>query len=243
MGIDNNLGTKLSGLGHYCLCSVLSFDLLYRAMELISRSPDFGRWKNLEVDVWHPFGLDGAFRYVHEGPEKEAVLGWDPRDPENAMLSHHLLAKCLSVIKAGESTGEDNADEKGMSLEVYPGKTSDGWFVQANLSDAVWDVIEGPVFVKIVDKINGDICRWWEDQNGRSESGRYVILFDGKDGPTLQINQPGSGGTWIVGSRLSNNTSGYQFSDHNTDWYLQALSHIVSLCFVLDHCKKALLDK
>jgi hypothetical protein len=143
------------------------------------------------------------------------------------------------LLRLASFTYPDEVEDAGINLEVDSGRATNGWYVGANFGAGVWDIIESPKFTPLLPKINADIRKWWEDQSGRKEWAQYTTVFDGKDGLTLQVYQPGSKGLWIAGSRNSCNSCGlYQLVDHNTDSWRDAIAHVLSLSIVLKYCRE-----
>lgn len=233
--------TELAGYGHYVVCTIIPRVILEKVVELLLVSSLAKDWENKEFDHSAPTGCTGFGNSLYietkDESDPEVKLIWYPHRLAKALDSAWLLQKIAYVLKY------DNPSWKSlnpglMSLEVSAGESSGpGWFARANFSEAVWDVIESPSFPGLIPAINRDIQNWWEDQRGCRVRGQYLTFFQGRDGPTIHVYQPDGNGLWIEGSRQTN--TDYQLCDHNTDCFRHAFIHVLSLCIVLDHCRRA----
>lgn len=233
-----NIRTELSGVGNYVVCSIIDRALLEniiqkfrQALKLDRHDPELDKWCNLDLERFRSFGLNDSL-YVETKDDNDPVvrLLWRPDRLADALKSIGWLMKLASFIGTRPNTAV-----QGDGLEVYPIRSDNGWTVYANFGGSIWDIIEDQEFQEQLPQINADIRKWWEDHNGEVTLGQYTTVFRGKDGPTLQVYQPSGSGLWICGCRLSNYE--YQFVDHNTDHYVQAFSHVISLCIILKHCR------
>lgn len=224
--------TEFSGLGHYGVCTIIGSESTEELSKILSRILPEGAWRNPEFEEYHSLGYDDSLRQIESKNAGEMVLSWDPRKTSSiksagkiTSIIHMLLLRPNEVL----------ARDTGMNMEIHAGQSDDHWFVFANFSPKVWDVIESERFNEILPAINSDIERWWDDQTGRKHTSKYVTVFDGRDGPTLQVYQPDGSGLWVSGSRKIND--GYQIHDHNTDTGFQAMSHVIALCTILKHVR------
>jgi hypothetical protein len=239
--------TEFSGLGHYGVCTILphqDFDRLVRLVGRMLAEIRRGEWENADVGPSSigTTGIERCFRLLPTPNDTEICLGWVPNKLEWALHSLGLLMEAASYEARDKK--QFPAHNPELTLEVCPTRSTNGWLVRANLSDQVWEVIEGPVFPALLPRINSFIQKWQEDQTGQQSFSEYTTLFGGRDGPTLQIYQPVSNGLWIVGCRTRDQVcSGWQFTDHNTDTARQAFAHIISLCAVLHYCREESVEK
>lgn len=235
---------ELSGLGYYGVCTVISRKDLEHAVELLKKRQERlleqGKdkeedWGNLDLNLWHPFGLDRSMRFLTKEPDApEVKLGWNPNSLPQAMETHYFLATKASV----GTSFEEKRDLTGDFLDISASPSSgQGWFVRANFGDVIWDVIENPAFPEMLPQINSDIQKWWQDMYGSEMSAQYATRPLGRNGPVLSIYQPIGSGLWIAGDRQIEGLSGYQLHDHNTDTGYQAFAHVLSLCIILKHCR------
>ncbi|MEX0910327.1 MAG: hypothetical protein WDZ73_01060 [Candidatus Paceibacterota bacterium] len=192
-------------------------------------------WENPEFEPYKPIGFDGSLTTLdlEDGQSEEICWGWNPRRIENSMESHTLLSQMHKMLNRKVK------NPGGMWLEgVACAMSSRGWAVGANFSPAVWNIIESQAFQEWLPTINENIQKWWEDQTWSRQRAQYTTVFDGRDGPTLQVYQPAGNGLWICGCRNDSYSQQYQITDHNTDTPLLALGHVVSLCTILKFCRQ-----
>lgn len=235
---------EFSGYGHYGICTILDRQDLISIIDEIRGLEQYqDAWANLDYPDYlnRPMGFDSALWPIHAdslclGPDVR--LAWRPGKIGAAIRSYQLLYQ----IARSRGMQASQADMGERNLYLIAGPATDNWFVQASFGHQIWDVIERPDFSDLLPVINADIRCWCEDQSGTLELGRYTTVFAGRDGLTLQVHQPDGNGLWIVGSRRHSNSSGYQLTDHNTDCASHAMAHIVSLCTILKHCRRRLLD-
>lgn len=233
--------TELSGLGHYGVCSIIPRSAV---PGLISTIQNFhedvrqGTWENPDFDTnpWRPTGLDGSFHVLQNESENEIRLCWRPNKLRGCLHSLQLL----HLTNPEVSSAADKPTLQDQILEIAVDSLDPEWGISANFGDPIWGVIEQETFEQsILPAINVEIRSWWEDLANSPQQGEYGTVFNGKDGLTLQIYQPCGDGLWISGSR-GDRCSKYQLNDHNTDTALQAFAHVLSLCFVLKHCRAVL---
>lgn len=229
---------ELSGLGHYCVCTIVSAKDLEKASKFLQTSIVVEQEKNkrwhLDLGRYHPFGLEGSMCFLDKDLDVEEIkIGWYPGRLRDAMITHYYLSRAISF----DSDVSDSPALSGDFLEVMASQSSQGWCVGANFGNDIWDVIENPIFSDLLPQINADIRNWWQDDSGSEMLGQYTTVFNGREGLTLQVYQPTGNGLWIVGSRKIDGCYGYQFMDHNTDTSHQAFAHILSLCIILKHCR------
>lgn len=229
--------TELSGLGHYGVCSKIPWNFLEPISEILVKKVDkLGdkfKWDNPEFDRPFLFGFERSLSILNQNDEADplATIIWSPQRLGLALESVSYL---LKIARALDLPQRDD----GSDLEIEGGQSSgDGWFVRANFSPVIWDVIESCEFKSLLPAINTDIRCWWEEASTFPRSEQYASLFNGNDGLNLQVMQLGGHGLWIVGSRKAR--LGYQFCDHNTDCAFHAMSHVQALCIILKHCRTA----
>ncbi|MBP9855936.1 MAG: hypothetical protein KBC48_01335 [Candidatus Pacebacteria bacterium] len=224
--------TEFSGIGNYGVCTIIPRDILENSMDMLQKSSRGENWENFDLNHYRPLGIKNCFRIISEQDEFKVKLSWLSHHLADALRSHGLLMLCAAELMT--------KDRSGAGLEIHSAQISNGWCLQANLGDQIWDVMESPKISEILPQINSEIRTWWEDQEGVARHGQYAIIFSGKDGLTLQINQPTGNGVWVAGSRKSDNTN--QITDHNTDTSFQCFAHVLSLCVVLKHCRKVVFE-
>lgn len=228
---------EFSGHGHYGICTIVNKKELPAIADVLTKQKTKETWHNpgfeSEYCTNYSIGFNQSLRSfdLPNDDSEEIRFGWNPRSIETSMETHGHLTRTQELISGFKKENPD-----GMWLESFVGVANSGWLVGANFSSEVWDVIESSVFREQLPAINEDIQKWWEDQSWTRQRSQYTTVFNGRDGPTVQVYQPAGNGLWIAGSR--NSSDPYQITDHNTDTGFLALGHIVSLCTILKHCKQ-----
>jgi hypothetical protein len=173
-----------------------------------------------------------------EDQEQEMLcLGWNLQNGADSFDSISRLLHILWVMQ--ESAPSIARSRDFMGLTVHITRTTNGYGVGANFSEAVWELIESPfyMFEQIeLPLINREIQCAFEEKVNKPVPGQYATIFEGRDGATLQILQPHGSGVWIAGSHKK--AFEYQLTDHNTDTSLQALMHVIGLCTVRTHARR-----
>ncbi|MFA6081862.1 MAG: hypothetical protein WC773_00390 [Patescibacteria group bacterium] len=200
----------------------------------------FEPWDDGIVDnPWASTGIGGrTIRRLRDLESNGLVcLGWRRYELVKCVDSMVLLSYALWPVLVGQY---EMARPNNAGLQVDINEITRGYRVAANFDPVVWDVIEHAGFKGLLPAINTHIRHWFEEFADGREDGQYTTVFNGKDGPTLMFYPPStSRGVWISGSREPG-IDGHQLYDHNTDGALDVMGHLVALCTVLDHCRKAI---
>lgn len=236
--------TQFSGYGYANICTYLPeavFGATYA--KITELEPDNGStWATSEFDLRAGYlGYDRSLRRL-EGKESagNVCLGWRPGAVASAIKSIAKLTKISSCFfdNPYEVTLETDLPCLGISVR-------NECDINADLEDGIWDEIERESFSsELLPAINADYRVWLEDNDNYPCLGCRPITVSGNEGNIqFQVYQPLGNGLWISGSRTTPSRFDHQLSDHNTDTYYEAMYHVVGLCFVLKHCRQAILER
>jgi hypothetical protein len=238
--------TEFSGYGRYGICTYVHSQALTRAVAWLAENDRTEKnantiWdKDIVTDSRIRIGNNECLHRLErkeEDQEQEMLcLGWNLQNGADSFDSISRLLHILWVMQ--ESAPSIARSRDFMGLTVHITRTTNGYGVGANFSEAVWELIESPfyMFEQIeLPLINREIQCAFEEKVNKPVPGQYATIFEGRDGATLQILQPHGSGVWIAGSHKK--AFEYQLTDHNTDTSLQALMHVIGLCTVLKYCR------
>lgn len=235
--------TDFSGLGYANICTYISartYEAASRSIIELSRDTDIP-WTSSEIDLRAGFvGYDRSLRRLTNKESAETVcLGWRPGLIDSAIKSIVKLSK-MSNCLSGDPF-KVAVDTELPCLGISFRNTRD---VNADFEDGVWGVIESEAFsTDVLSAINADYRKWLENNDNYPQECRPVTISGDSGSVMLQICQPTGSGVLIDGSRIPPDKLGHQLSDHNTDDDLQTLGHVVGLCFVLKHCRQAIVAR
>lgn len=239
-----NVAVELSGFGHYGIKSVIHQETFLKAIEAVQSRNDVAGWEDPrpEGNVHTCFGFNNSLRvWPSESSPELLDIFWLPEYIGDAMRSHTLLTElCWYVANQEGNTYTYSSDivANDELVAEIEARARSPWAVRANFGPDIWDVIEGPLFERVVPDINADIRSWWQDSENYAAPGQYVTVFDGTYGRTIDIHYPGYNGISMSGTRNGDGLATHQLIDDHTTSIRDTLAHIFFLCTVQKYCRE-----